>query len=255
MAITSCWPGSAWPAPGRANHARDGDEARAIGHLDDVDTGFAGRLDGPVHAPARAETAEAREAEAAGIEAAQHVASAVHMDEEERHALGARPLQGDEASADMLERRPETPAEKIDIVVEGLGGGVETLVGHDAGAGEIVGQLNGKEAARLPLKARLVRDVVQKLVPAEERQLMGELEDALFRRQRVGEQHAPAVAVVAADQVVHDVRGHDADLDAVRVREHGAQPLVKAIGIEARVGPGPLGSLFQFGEVGEPGPG
>ena len=103
--------------------------------------------------------------------------------------------------------------------------------------------------ARLPLKARLVRDVVEKLVPVEQRQLMGELEDALLRRQRVGEQYAPAVAVVAPDQLVHDVRGHDADLEAVGVSKDAAQPLVEAIGIEARVGPEPLGSLFQLREI------
>ena len=95
----------------------------------------------------------------------------------------------------------------------------------------------------------MVCDVVEKLVPAEQRQLMGELEDALLRRQRVGQQYAPAVAVVASDQVVHDVRGHDADLEAVGVSKDGAQPLVEAIGIEARVGPEPFGSLFQLGEI------
>ena len=89
-------------------------------------------------------------------------------------------------------------------------------------------------------------------MPAEQPQLMGELEDALLRRQRVGEQHAPAVAVVAPDQIVHDVRRHDADLEAVGVREHGAQPLVEAIGIEARVGPEPLGGFLQLGEIAGP---
>ena len=101
---------------------------------------LAGRLEGAVHAPAWAEPAEAREAEAAAVETAQHVARAVEMDEEERHALGAGPLQGDQPLADVLERCPEAPAEEIDVVVEGLGGGVEARVGHDAGAGEIVGQ-------------------------------------------------------------------------------------------------------------------
>ena len=59
------------------------------------------------------------------------------MDEEERHALGPRPLQGDEPLADLLERRTEAPAEEIDVVIERLGSLVEALVRHDAGGGEI----------------------------------------------------------------------------------------------------------------------
>ena len=75
-------------------------------------------MKGAVHTPARAEPAEAGEAEAGSVEAAQHVACAVEVDEEERHALGSRPLQGDEPLADMLERRTEAPAEQIDVIGE-----------------------------------------------------------------------------------------------------------------------------------------
>ena len=130
---------------------------------------------------------------------------------------------------------------------------MEALVGHHAGACEIVCEFDREQAARLSLQARAVCDAVEQLVPTEQPQLMGELEDAFLRRQRVGEQHAPAVAVVAPDQVVHDVRRHEADLEAVGVREHGAQPLVEAVGIEALVGPELLGSFLQLGEVTGPG--
>ena len=60
----------------------------------------------------------------------------------------------------------------------------------------------------------------------------------------VGEQHPPAVAIVAPDQIVHDVRGHYADLKAVGVREDGAQPLVEAIGVQSGVGPEAPGDLL-----------
>ena len=43
------------------------------------------------------------------------------------------------------------------------------------------------------------------------------------------------------------------DLEAVGVREDGAQPLVEAIGIEARVGPELLGGLLQLGKIARPG--
>ena len=66
------------------------------------------------------------------------------------------------------ERGTEAPAEEVDVVVERLGGGVKGLVRHNAGAGEIAGQVDDEEAARLPLKARLVRDAVEELVPAEQ---------------------------------------------------------------------------------------
>ena len=112
------------------DHAGDSEEARAIGHLDDVQASLARRLEGAVHTPSRAEPAEARKAEAAGVETAQHVARTVEMDEEERHAFGSGPLQGDEPLAYVLERRAEATAEEFDVVVERLGGGVEALVGH-----------------------------------------------------------------------------------------------------------------------------
>ena len=111
--------------------------------------------------------------------------------------------------ADVLERGAEAPAEEIDVVVERLGSLVEALVGHDAGGGEIARELDHQKVARLPLKARFAGDVVEKLAPAEHCGLKGQLEDPFLRRQRVGKQHAPAVAVVAPDQIVHDVRGHD----------------------------------------------
>ena len=82
---------------------------------------------------------------------------------------------------------------------------------------------------------------------------MGELKDALLGRQRVGEQDAPAVAVVATDQVVHDVGRHQADLEAVGIREDGAQPLVYDIRLQALVGPESLGSLLDLGEIAGPG--
>ena len=37
------------------------------------------------------------------------------------------------------------------------------------------------------------------------------------------------------------------------VRKDGAQPLVEAIGIEARVGPEPFGRLLKLGEIAGPG--
>ena len=102
--------------------------------------------------PQRGQTPPKRgEAEAAAIEAAQHVAGTVEVDEEERHAPGAGPLQGHEPLADMLEGRAEAPAEEADVVAERLGGVEKALVGHQAGAGEIAREVDDEEVARVAL--------------------------------------------------------------------------------------------------------
>ena len=68
------------------------------------------------------------------------IARPVHPDEEERHPLRARPLQGREAVAGGLKPDIEALGQKRDVVTLGLGGGQEGLVRQDQGARIGVGQ-------------------------------------------------------------------------------------------------------------------
>ena len=57
-----------------------------------------------------------------------------------RDALGARPAEGGQPVADLLEACIEADAEPRNVMTKRHGGRVDCLIGHDQRAGEIAGE-------------------------------------------------------------------------------------------------------------------
>src|SRR4029077_8893468 len=110
--------------------------------------------EGVVDVPARAGAAEARDADARGAEALGDVAGDVDAQQVEGNALGAGTPQGGEAVADLLEAGPEAQLQDLDVVARLARRLENPLIGHQHGAGEIIGEggageLVGGEAGEL----------------------------------------------------------------------------------------------------------
>src|SRR5206468_12933492 len=80
------------PRADALDRARDGEIPRAIRQSDVLHQGFAGCCETIEHAPARADTTEAREGKPAGGNPLQHVPGVIDPQEKERHATPLAPL-------------------------------------------------------------------------------------------------------------------------------------------------------------------
>ncbi len=129
-----------------------------------------------MHVPERARTAEARELQPRRRMALGDRTRLIDPHEEERDALGPRPLKRREPVTDLLDRGAEAQRKHLQIVAHLLRGGKERAIGHERRPGEVIGQPHLGDGARgLGLEAREIERRLQKLVLREQRQLQQKL--------------------------------------------------------------------------------
>jgi hypothetical protein len=172
-------------AAGLLHVAGEAEVAHAVGRLGQLAQEAARRLEGLVDVPERAGAAEAGELEPRRRVALGDRAGLVDADEEERHALGARPLQRREAVRHLLDRGAEGRGRAPRGRGAGLARGREAAVGQERGAGEVVGKADlGDGAGLFGLEAGEVERGLEQVVLLEERDLVQHLEPAGSRVRR-----------------------------------------------------------------------
>lgn len=191
-----------------------------------------------MHDPARTGAAEPGEVEPAPAEALGDVARVVDADEEERNSARTGAVEGGQAVADLLEAGAESALQDLDVVAQGPGRVEEPAIRHDDAAGEVVGECEAAEAPGLRTRElRPFHVAVEQFAPRVEGDLDGELEAARRRREQFGEKHAPAVEVVAARGLGHDVDREHAHLDSVNLAQMAAEAAKHVRRIQLGFGP------------------
>ena len=105
--------------------------------------------EGTVDIPERTGTAELRELEFGGAAALENIARDIGFGKVKRDARQIRALQCAEAVGDLFETGAEAALQALDVVARGHGRCMESAVGHQQRAGEIIGERDAGEAARI----------------------------------------------------------------------------------------------------------
>ena len=199
--------------------------------------------------PAGAGAGEPGEADARGGEALGDVAGDVDAQEVEGHAFRAGAAEGGEPVADLLEAGLKAAGQNLDVVALGLRRQEEPLIGHEHGAGEVVGQRHpGQGPAAGGVEQGVIRQGVQEGAVIQQGQLVGQLEGPAAQRQQLGKAEEPALGIEVPEQP-RPLRGPmDAHLQAPGLH-HRHQARVEGVGIQVPLGPERLRGRLQIGEV------
>ncbi len=175
------------------------EEACAVGQFSHLRDDAARAGEGIVHMPQRAAAALAGKVKGGGALVLGDVAGLVHPHKVEGHAARAAALQGAQAVADRFKADLEALLQGLDVIAALARMAQKLAIGHQQGAGEIVGQALARERARLLIGQAAALDLlIHQLAVGQQGQLGRDLEGLLGVGQ-VGRdaQLTPACIVVA----------------------------------------------------------
>jgi len=185
-----------------------------VGQFDDLLEQAVRRVEGRVHIPQRTVPPNFENGKVPEENRLETLPALSTRQQEERHAARVRPLQCGQAMTDLLEAGIETLRQHMDIVAERFRRGMEGLIGHHHGGGEIVRQRNPVEPARgIVERACAIDDGLETAAAFGQPDLKGELERAAGSVDQLRNQKLSAMPVEPPQRLAHDVDRHDAGDD------------------------------------------
>ena len=235
---------------GRGNRPGDAEVARSVRHLTHLNAQHAGCGKRVIDVPARTGCAKARDVDARAAEALRDVSRDIDSDEMERHAFGVLPAQRRQPVTDLLETRAETMLEDIQIMARGTRRLAKTRIGHHDRRGEIVRQRGARELIGFfGRELALCGQTGDLAMPAEERDLMGELKAAAWERQHLGEAELSLQRPILAKGVRHRFDRQYRNVDGKLRCQNRDESLIEVVQRKVVLGPQLLRGEFEQVEV------
>src|SRR5690554_7493403 len=178
-----------------------------------------------------------RKGEARAVQTLGHIARRIDANEEERHTLLPRFLQGREAVSGLLETGPELAGESLDIIMAFLDRFGKGAIRHKQSRSGIAGQrAPGELFATFSRKAAIFQHMVNLALQLEVRELQRQLEHLAGMVELIVDQYLSPVPVKPPGRAHHHIGRQPTDLKAVLVlqmRDHAfvtVHSLGKALG-------------------------